>query len=25
LWLAAILTITHGVFWFGLDFLPAKF
>jgi hypothetical protein len=24
LWLAAILTITHGVLWLGLDFLPAK-
>ena len=24
LWLAALLTIAHGVFWFGLDFMPAK-
>ena len=24
LWLAALLTIAHGVFWLGLDFIPAK-
>ena len=24
LWLAAILTIAHGLLWFGLDYIPAK-
>jgi hypothetical protein len=24
LWLAVLLTAAHGVFWFGLDFLPTK-
>jgi uncharacterized membrane protein YvlD (DUF360 family) len=24
LWLALILTAVHGVFWFGLDWIPAK-
>lgn len=24
LWLAAILTIAHGLIWFGLDYLPPK-
>ncbi|KAB2888650.1 MAG: hypothetical protein F9K40_20330 [Kofleriaceae bacterium] len=24
LWLAFLLTLAHGVFWFGLDWIPAK-
>jgi hypothetical protein len=24
LWLATILTVAHGVLWFGFDYLPAK-
>ena|SRR5688572_28445801 len=24
LWLAAILTVAHGLLWFGLDYLPPK-
>lgn len=24
LWLAAILTIAHGLLWFGFDYMPAK-
>lgn len=24
LWLATILTVAHGLLWFGLDYIPAK-
>ncbi|MBP6631294.1 MAG: phage holin family protein [Kofleriaceae bacterium] len=24
LWMAVVLTLTHGVLWFGLDYLPPK-